>query len=134
MCSWHRLSVTAQGSKVTAALDGVKLGTPVMWPSQWRSATRPGPHDIALQLGQTQPVTGLGYLPRQDGTPNGGITRYTVSTSTDGVHFTQVASGTWANTATAKSATLPAAQAKYVGPTALAGVNGFTSAAEITIQ
>ncbi|MFD5922849.1 discoidin domain-containing protein [Kitasatospora sp. NPDC058201] len=192
--SWHRLSVTAQGSTVTASLDGVRLGAPVtvpagtaaagqvslavstyspvqfdnftvqpgtgvvgaaessdtepdyaaaraidgdpstMWHSQWRPATRPGPHAITLQLGQTQPVTGLGYLPRQDGTPNGRITSYTISTSTDGVNFTQVAAGTWANTDTAKSATFPATQGKYVRLTSLAGVNGFTSAAEITIQ
>ncbi|MEE1820904.1 discoidin domain-containing protein [Streptomyces sp. BE20] len=192
--SWHRLSITALGSTITASIDGVPLGAPVtapagtatagqvslgvssynpvqfdnltvqpgtgvigaaestdtdvayapwnaidgntstIWHSRWRPAAVRGPHDITLQLGGIQPVSGVGYLPRQD-QGNARITRYAVSTSTDGVTFTQVATGTWANDGTLKSATFPAGPAKFVRLTSLVdGYGGVSAAAEITIQ
>jgi len=43
-------------------------------------------------------VSGLTYLPRQDGVFNGNIGRYSISVSLDGTHWgTPVATGTWAD-------------------------------------
>ncbi|MFE2729454.1 discoidin domain-containing protein [Kitasatospora sp. NPDC059327] len=113
------------------AIDG---DPSTMWQSQFTPTPVPGPHYITLELSQAQPVSCLGYLPRQDSVPNGRILSYAVSTSIDGVNFAQVTNGTWANSATAKAASFPASQAKYVRLTSLAGSGGFASAAEITIR
>jgi beta-galactosidase len=42
------------------------------WHTQWEAAQPPHPHQIVLDLGSEQTVTGLRYLPRQD-SPNGRI-------------------------------------------------------------
>lgn len=87
-------------------------------------------------------MTRVGYclFPRQprtglvaDGNYNGNITSYAVSVSTDGTNFTQVATGTWADDPTLKSAMFPAQTARYIRLTALAGHNGYASAAEINV-
>jgi hypothetical protein len=103
-----------------------------LWHSQF-DPYQPLPHEITLDLGGSYNTTGLLYLPRQDGNYNGNITSYTISVSTDGTNFTQVASGTWADNPTLKSAQFPAQTAHYIRLTALAGHNGFASAAEINV-
>ncbi|MED7948995.1 discoidin domain-containing protein [Streptomyces sp. BE303] len=127
----------AESSDSDTDYDAAKAidGNPsTIWHSRWRPATVRGPHDLTLQLGGIQSVSGIGYLPRQD-QGNARITRYAVSTSTDGVNFTQVATGTWANDATLKSATFPAGPAKFVRLTSLVdGYGGISAAAEITVQ
>jgi hypothetical protein len=111
------------------AIDGDPT---TLWHSQF-SPYQPLPHWITLDLGGSYNVTGLQYLPRQDGNYNGNITSYTISVSTDGTNFTQVATGTWADDPTLKSATFPARTARYIRLTALAGHNGYASAAEINV-
>jgi hypothetical protein len=103
-----------------------------MWHSQY-NPFQPLPHQITLDLGSTYRVSGLLYRPRGDGNHNGIITSYGVFGSSDGVDFEQVGSGAWADDATVKSAQFASHEARYVRLQALAGHNGYASAAEIDI-
>ena len=128
------MSATADSSQELGndAYYAIDNGTNTIWHSQY-SPYQPLPHQITLGLGAGYTVSGLQYLPRQDGNHNGVITSYEVSVSTDGVNFTQVASGSWADDLTLKSAQFPAQAARYVRLTALAGHGNFASAAEIDV-
>lgn len=114
------------------AYYAVDDGPSTLWHSQY-SPYQPLPHEITLNLGAGYAVSGLNYLPRQDGNHNGDITSYAVSVSTDGTNFTQVTSGNWADDATQKTASFAAQTARYVRLTALAGHSNLASAAEIDI-
>lgn len=103
-----------------------------LWHSQY-SPYQPMPHEITVNLGASDTVSGLQYQPRQDGNVNGDITSYAVLVSNDGTNFTQVANGSWAGDASTKSVAFPAQPARYVRLQALAGVNDFAAAAEINI-
>jgi galactose oxidase len=116
-------------------LDGDGL---TMWQTAWTGDDIPPyPHWIAIDMHATHVVTGLAYLPRQDGNPNGTIGRYSISVSMNGVNWSApVASGRWADDATQKYAVFAARKARYVRLTALseAGNRGpWASAAEINI-
>jgi lysophospholipase L1-like esterase len=128
------MSATADSSQELAndAYYAIDDGPNTIWHSQY-SPYQPLPHEITLGLGAGYTVSGLRYLPRQDGNHNGVITSYTVSVSADGVNFTQVADGSWADDLTVKSAQFPAQPARYVRLTALAGHNNFASAAEVDV-
>ncbi|MFL5997533.1 MAG: alpha-L-fucosidase [Streptomyces sp.] len=64
------------------------------------------PQSITIDLGGVwSNVSTLEYLPKQwnrSNSTDGDITSYTILTSTDGVTFTQAATGTWAGNATTK--------------------------------
>ena len=51
------------------------LQATTFWHTQWQSAQPKHPHQLVLDLGAEQTVTGLRYLPRQD-SPNGRIKGY----------------------------------------------------------
>jgi hypothetical protein len=122
-------SAQEPGYDARYAIDGDRT---TMWHSPW-SPFQPPPHELTLDLGGEYQVTGLRYVPRQDGNPNGIVTSYAVEVSTDGTTFTQVATGSWAADDSTKSAAFPARAARYVRLRALAGVNGYTSAAEVNV-
>ena len=54
-------------------------------PRPWQPVATLFPHQITLQLSTSYIVTGLRYLPRQDGNKNGIITSYAVYVSPDGI-------------------------------------------------
>jgi uncharacterized repeat protein (TIGR03806 family) len=68
------------------------------WHTEWGAYEPPGPHFITIDLGSLRSVGGFIYTPRQSGT-NGRIAKYTVEYSTDAVSWTQMATGTWPNSA-----------------------------------
>jgi len=104
------------------------------WHSEYIPNT-PLPQSITLSLGSERSINRLRYLPRNDGCPNGHILSYQVYVSTDGVHFGDpVASGRWPDNTTEKKAVFPTVRASFVRLTALEGVAGFASAAEINID
>jgi beta-galactosidase len=53
------------------------LQTTTVWHTEWEASQPPHPHQLVLDLGSEQTVTGLRYLPRQDSV-NGRIKRYRV--------------------------------------------------------
>lgn len=124
---------------VTSAQSGYPPGNAIdgncntFWHTEYSPVRVNPPQSITLNLGGSYNTDGLTYVPRQDGNSNGIITAYNVYVSADGQNFTQVASGTWADDATAKAATWSAAPARYVRLEATAGHGGFVSADEINI-
>jgi galactose oxidase len=116
------------------AIDG-QMAT--IWHSHYSPTLVPLPHFITIDMHAVNNVSGLTYEPRQDNSPNGTIGQYSVSVSTDGTQWgSPVATGTWADDKTVKTAEFGGLSARYVRLTALteAGNRGqWTSAAEITI-
>ncbi|NOU70918.1 hypothetical protein GC098_05650, partial [Paenibacillus sp. LMG 31458] len=110
------------------AIDG---NPSTIWHTKWSKADVL-PQSITLNLGGTFKINSILYLPRQSG-DNGIITSYNVYASTDGVSFTKVANGNWANDSTQKIATFASTNASYVKLEATVGVNGWASAAEIGV-
>ncbi|MFD7781497.1 TIM-barrel domain-containing protein [Streptomyces nojiriensis] len=136
-------SLVHADSQETAAENGAAArafdGNPAtFWHTAWSSAKpAPLPHEIQIDLGARCTVDGLGYLPRQDGGVNGRIGRYEVYVSDTTADWgPPVASGTFADTAAAKTAALAPKSGRYLRLKALTEAGGrgpWTSAAEITL-
>jgi uncharacterized repeat protein (TIGR01451 family) len=112
------------------AIDG-NPGT--LWHTEWAPDRVYPPQSITLALGGTYNVSGLLYLPRQDGNSNGVITSYQVLASQDGTTFTRVASGSWTQDGKLKQVTFPSVRARYIELIGVQGGNGYVSAAEINV-
>ncbi|ALV31001.1 alpha-L-fucosidase [Streptomyces sp. CdTB01] len=112
------------------AIDGLSdKGYETCW-STW--GLSPGlPHSITIDLGGVwSNVSTLEYLPKQwnrTDTTDGDITSYTISTSTDGTNFTQVATGTWAGDRTTKVAEWPTRNVGFVRIQADAATGGYAN-------
>lgn len=119
--SWH--------DPASNAIDG---NPNTIWHSKW-STPYQYPFNLTLDLGDTRTITQLAYLPRQGSTVNGRILSYNIYTSTDGVNYQKVTSGTWENSTKQQLATFNPVSAKYVKLETGNGINGYASAAEIDI-
>ncbi|MEH7753473.1 M60 family metallopeptidase [Bacillus toyonensis] len=113
----------------TNAIDGNPY---TIWHSKWSEPNK-YPSNLTIDLGETRTITQLSYLPRQDECPNGRILSYNIYTSTDGVNYQKVTSGTWENSKKQQFATFNPVTAKHVKLEVLNGVNGYASAGEIDI-
>ena len=113
--------------KASNAIDG---NPDTMWHTKWDGSDKL-PQSITLELAKAREIKGYNYLPRQSGT-NGYITKYKIEVSTDGEEFTEVAAGDWARDAKLKTVEFDPVNAKYIRLTALEGVGGFASAAEVS--
>ncbi|WP_215453862.1 RICIN domain-containing protein [Streptomyces sp. ATCC 21386] len=89
------------------------------------------PHSITIDLGGVwSNVSTLEYLPKQwnrTHTTDGDITSYTISTSTDGTNFTQVATGTWTGDRAPKVVEWPARNVGFVRIQANAATGGYAN-------
>jgi galactose oxidase len=114
------------------AIDG---NPATIWHSKFSPTAVPLPHSIAIDMHATNYVSELTYLPRQDTSSNGNIGQYSISVSMDGINWgTPVATGTWADDKSLKTAVFSSVPCRYVRLTAFteAGNRGpWTSAAEI---
>ena len=71
-----------------------------LWVTQWYGGSPAHPHELQISLGGLYEVSGLLYLPRQDGGDDGRIRQYEIYVSTDGVSWgSLVASGIFPDTA-----------------------------------
>jgi len=126
---------TAPGGHAAAsAVDGDPA---TFWHTQSGTVGRL-PHTFIIDMHATHTVAGLTYLPRPAGTGSSGtIGRYRVDLSLDSVVWgDSVATGTFADDATLKTAAFAAAPARYVRLTALSEASGGgqeSSAAEINL-
>ncbi|GAA5344377.1 TIM-barrel domain-containing protein [Planifilum fimeticola] len=111
------------------AIDGNKM---TMWHTDW-SKKDPLPQSITLHLGGEYRIDEVRYLPRQDTGTNGIITKYQLLASTDGIHYHEVAGGSWAQDKTEKRIRFSPVDAAYIQMVAVEGVNGYASAAEINV-
>jgi galactose oxidase len=130
---WTAEASDQQGSHPARyAIDGSHA---TFWHSEYSPTLVPLPHSITIDTHATPYISGLTYLPRQDASYNGNIGRYSISVSSDGTAWSAlVASGTWADDKSLKTAIFRSVSARYVRLTALteAGNRGpWTSAAEI---
>ena len=135
-------SLVSADSQETSAENGAAAnafdGNPAtLWHTAWSSAKpAPLPHEIQIDLGARYAVDGLGDPPRQDGGVNGRIGGYEVYVSDTTAYWgPPVASGTFADTAAAKTTALSVKSGRYLRLKALteAGARCRTSAAEITL-
>jgi galactose oxidase len=114
------------------AIDG---NPATIWHSQFLPTALPLPHSITIDMHATNYVSGLTYLPRQDTSSNGNIGQYSISVSMDGINWgAPVATGTWTDDKSRKTAVFSSVSGRYVRLTAFteAGNRGpWTSAAEI---
>ncbi|MGY1495267.1 RICIN domain-containing protein [Streptomyces sp. QTS52] len=95
------------------------------------------PHSITIDLGGVwSDVSTLEYLPKQwnrNNSTDGGITSYTISTSTDAAIFTQVATGSWAADRVTKVAEWSARNVGFVRIQAAAGTGGYVNMGAVRI-
>lgn len=127
-----KASANSEESWRDPASNAIDDNPNTIWHTQW-SAPNQYPYNLTLDLGKTQTITQVAYLPRQDWSENGIIFNYNVYTSTDGSNYKKVTSGTWENNRTKKFSTFEPISAKYVKLEVTNGFNGFASAAEVDI-
>ncbi|PFJ23993.1 hypothetical protein COI92_26825 [Bacillus anthracis] len=127
-----KASANSEESWRDPASNAIDDNPNTIWHTQW-SAPNQYPYNLTLDLGKTQTITQVAYLPRQDWSENGIIFNYNVYTSTDGSNYKKVTSGTWENNRTKKFATFEPISAKYVKLEVTNGFNGFASAAEVEV-
>lgn len=113
------------------AVDG---NTETFWHTQYEPTQATLPQSITVDLGKVISIDAVRYTPRQDSIGNGIITSYQIETSTDGTGFTFAAKGPWPDGKDRKFAFFAVRKARYVRLTALEGVGGFASAAEIAVE
>lgn len=127
-------------SEETVSEDGAADNTidgnsGTIWHTQYTgSPDDPKPHRLEIDLGGTFTVNELRYLPRQDAYLNGTILDYEIYVSTDGSNWTQVASGTWANNHSEKTAGFSAVSGvTHIALRDVGTGSAWTSAAEINV-
>ncbi|WIM98990.1 discoidin domain-containing protein [Actinoplanes oblitus] len=125
----------AESGAAANALDG---NTASIWHTAWSVAPPAAlPHTFTVDMRVTNLVSGLSYLPRQDGTRNGLIGQYRIETSMDGALWApSAATGAFLDSKDAQTVTFAPALARFVRLTALseAGNRGpWSSAAEINL-
>ena len=129
-------------SEETARQDGAAVNAfdddpTTLWHTAWSTSAPSCPHEIQLNLGATQTINGIRYLPRQDGGVNGTIAKYEVYVSNDGINWgNAVAQGTFTKDTTEKEALFPATNGKFIRLVALSEINGnaWTSVAELNVM
>jgi galactose oxidase len=133
---WTATSTTsATGHAADAVIDG-KSST--YWESQSPTSRGALPQSITIDMRGLQEVSSLTYEPRRGAHRSGGIGRFAVNVSTDGVHFgAPVATGTWADDAAVKEIGFTPVTVRMVRLTALStavGSGSYVTAAEIHLQ
>ena len=106
------------------------------WHTQWKNGSPTPPHELQISLGGLYAISGLRYLPRQDGDDNGRIRRYAIYVSTDGATWgAAVTSGTFQDTAAGQEVSFAPVRATHVRLVALDSYDGdpWTSVAELKL-
>ena len=125
--------VTGEDGAASNAIDGDPA---TIWHTQWSGGSPTYPHELQINLGGLYEITGLRYLPRQDGNDNGRISQYEIYVSNDGVNWgAAVASGTFPDTADEQQVLFVHVSAAYVRLVALGSYDGdpWASVAELNI-
>jgi hypothetical protein len=92
---WKLLFADSQAAAypATNAIDG---NSSTFWHTQYSGTAPPPPHEIQIDLGSAQQLTGFVYVPRRDGCDNGTIAQYEFYVSADGVSWgSPVAAGSF---------------------------------------
>ncbi|WHY22128.1 discoidin domain-containing protein [Paenibacillus sp. G2S3] len=118
------------GNEASNVIDGEPS---TYWHSEWDPMAEL-PQSITLDLGKPRMVSKLKYLPRQNGSQNGNITSYELSTSLDGTTFSRFTSGNWSDDSNEKMATFAPVTSRYLKLTVTAGHGGYASVAELHVS
>jgi lysophospholipase L1-like esterase len=119
-----------------AAINAFDGNVNTIWHTKWFGGSPPTPHEIQIDLGAVYNISGMRYLPRQDGEVNGRIGQYAFYVSMDGINWgNPVAGGTFANDVTEKEILFNPTMGRFVRLLAQTEVNGnpWTSMAEINV-
>lgn len=127
--------IAQENGAAANVLDG---DTATLWHTAWSSTPpAPLPHQLTVDMGGLNLVSGLSYLPRQASGKNGNIGQYRVETSTDGATWgAAAATGSFDDVNTAQTVAFDSRIARFVRLTALteAGNRGpWSTAAEINV-
>ena len=110
------------GCEPQNVLDHTTGGT--WWESQYNPTLVPLPHNIVIDMQNSHVISGFELLPRQDNNPSGNIGQHKIEVSLDGTLYTQVGSGTYANSQARKTTFFQNIPARYVRLTALSTAEG----------
>lgn len=99
------------GNEGTKAIDG---NTSTFWHTEYSPTLAALPHTAVIDLGLSQLLNGVSYLPRQDGTSNGNIGQHTIELSTDQTTWTLVANATFIDDSSIKYSGFANRQARYI--------------------
>jgi len=88
--NWTLVGNVLEGGDPARAIDG----NPDTF---WLTAAVDLPATVTVDMGRQEWISGLGYLPRQDGNTGGSVSRYSVETSVDGRNWTMAARGEFSN-------------------------------------
>lgn len=122
------------GNEPAKAFDG-KGGT--FWHTAYSGGTPPQPHYLGIEFEEPLTIDGFSYLPRQDNSTNGTITRYALEVSDDNRNYRTVAQGEWPFDNTRKTVKLDApVNARFIRLKSLqeGNHNDFTSAATFNVM
>ena len=132
----EQLPGSADEGPIALAFDG-KANT--KWHSAWGGGYKNLPATVTIDMNAVYNINKLTYLPRQDNSKNGVITKYTLSYKLNSEdEWTPIkTNGTWAGNKQEKVVKFDAVNARYLQLIALDSVNDggtkFASAAEITV-
>src|SRR5690606_31503888 len=87
---WNVLDSSLNGGDPALAWDGDAT-------THWLTNEVNLPEALGIDMGSLQTLTGIGYLPRQDGERIGLVNRYVFETSVDGTKWETAASGEFSN-------------------------------------
>jgi len=122
-----------ESAPATDAFDGLSS---TFWHSKYTGGTDSLPHELEIDLGATYNLTGMSYLPRQDGNDNGLVGQYEFYVSTDFANWgTAVKTGTFASDHTEQVVSFPSKTARYIRFRALSEIQGkqYTAVAEVNV-
>jgi len=122
------------GGEGHLAVDGDPA---TLWSSEWQNSVPKHPHSITLRLPKIVALSGMRYVPRDDGNTNGWISDYEIHVGVDGESWGEaVAQGTFQEGTAPKIIDFKeSSDAKYIRLTALRGFQGkpWTSVAELDV-
>lgn len=79
--NWKIVSATCEGAPGFNAIDD---NPATLWHTHTAAGRQPPPQEVVVDMGGMHELTGLLYLPRQDGTAIGNVDRYAFHVSADG--------------------------------------------------
>ena len=82
-CRIVRVSSEETEGEDGRAINAIDGRPSTFWHTRWSEPAARHPHEIVIDLGQSYPLNGFRYLPRQDNNPNGTIRGYAFFVSDD---------------------------------------------------
>ena len=139
--------VTLPWTGWTASADSVQAGSEAnkvfdsnpgsLWHTLWSPQAARMPHNLIIDMKKPCLVSGLYYLPRQDGSLNGTIGNYQVEVCLKEWNWITVAAGTWTSDHTSKQTAFNPEYGRYVRLSAYSEAQGqnyqWTCAAEVRV-